>query len=85
MLRAAITLMDDRKDTFTALLADETGAPQGMIEALHWTCALDPLKYFAGAVEDIVWSELREASTDRSRCPGSLSAWLARSWRGTCH
>jgi aldehyde dehydrogenase (NAD+) len=82
VIRAAVTLMEDRKDTFTALLADETGAPQSMIEALHWTCALDPLKYFAGAVEDVVWSELRDGfygQVEVSREPvgvvGAIVAW----------
>ncbi len=59
VIGAAVKLMEERKDGFTKLLADETGAPPSVVEGLQWMGALESLSYFAGAVQDVTWREIR--------------------------
>jgi aldehyde dehydrogenase (NAD+) len=82
VIGAAIKLMEDRKERFTQLLADETGAPPGVVEDLQWMGALASLSYFAGGDEEVAWSEIRYGShgqTIVSKEPigvvGAIVAW----------
>jgi aldehyde dehydrogenase (NAD+) len=82
VIGAAVTLMKGRKDTFTRLLADETGAPPAVIEGLQWGGALESLSYFAGAAGDVTWKEIRKGSQSQnivSKEPigvvGAIVAW----------
>jgi aldehyde dehydrogenase (NAD+) len=82
VIGAAVTLMKGRKDTFTRLLADETGAPPAVIEGLQWGGALESLSYFAGAAGDVTWKEIRKGSHSQnivSKEPigvvGAIVAW----------
>lgn len=82
VIGAAVKLMEERKDAFTTLLADETGAAPSVVEALQWMGALESLSYFAGAVQDVTWSEIRRGShgqTIVSKEPigvvGAIVAW----------
>jgi uncharacterized membrane protein len=81
---AAIEVMKHGKDTFTKLLADETGAPPSVVEDLQWMGALASLTYCAGAVDDVIWSETHGSTSipvHRSagtRTRASAGRWDAR-------
>ncbi|ORX00123.1 aldehyde dehydrogenase [Mycolicibacillus trivialis] len=62
VIAKAVTLMEERKELFTTLLADETGQPPAIIETMHWLGSLGALTYFAGAADDVTWRETRNGS-----------------------
>jgi aldehyde dehydrogenase (NAD+) len=62
IIAAAVKLMQDRKERFTKLLADETGQPPTIIETMQWMGALGSLTYFAGAADQVKWTETRNGS-----------------------
>lgn len=62
VIAKAVTLMEERKELFTTLLADETGQPPAIIETMHWLGSLGALTYFAGAADDVIWRETRNGS-----------------------
>ncbi|MFY2859160.1 aldehyde dehydrogenase [Mycobacterium sp. THU-M104] len=56
----ALKLMEERKDTFTEVLAGETGQPPTGIETMHWMSSIGALNYFAGpAADEVTWREIR--------------------------
>jgi aldehyde dehydrogenase (NAD+) len=82
VIGAAVKLMEDRKDHFTKLLADETGQPPTIVETMQWMGSLGSLSYFAGAADKVSWTETRNGSygqTVVSREPigvvGAIVAW----------
>src|SRR5437588_2406607 len=82
VIAAAVKLMEDRKELFSKLLADETGQPPTIIETMQWMGSLGSLTYFAGAADAIEWTETRNGSygqTIVSREPvgvvGAIVAW----------
>lgn len=82
VIGAAVKLMEERKELFTALLADETGQPPAIIETMHWMGSLGSLTYFAGAADDVSWRETRAGSYGQTlvtREPigvvGAIVAW----------
>jgi aldehyde dehydrogenase (NAD+) len=82
VIAAAAKLMEDRKELFTKLLADETGQPPTIIETVQWMGSLGSLTFFAGAADAIQWTETRNGSygqTIVSREPvgvvGAIVAW----------
>ena len=82
VIGSAVKLMEDRKDLFTSLLAAETGAPPTIVETMQWMGSLGSLTYFAGAADDVTWTETRNGSygqTIVSREPvgvvGAIVAW----------
>jgi aldehyde dehydrogenase (NAD+) len=82
IIGAAAKLMEDRKDHFTKLLADETGQPPTIIETMQWMGSLGSLSFFAGAADKVSWTETRNGSygqTVVSREPigvvGAIVAW----------
>ncbi|OBJ72166.1 aldehyde dehydrogenase [Mycobacterium sp. 1274756.6] len=62
VIAKAVTLMEERKELFTKLLADETGQPPAIVETMQWLGALGSLTYFAGAADDVTWRETRNGS-----------------------
>lgn len=62
VIAKAVTLMEERKELFTKLLADETGQPPAIVETMQWLGALGALTYFAGAADDVTWRETRNGS-----------------------
>ncbi len=62
IIGAAVKLMEDRKERFTKLLADETGQPPAIVETMQWMGSLGSLTYFAGDADDVTWSEVRTGS-----------------------
>lgn len=82
VIGAAVKLMEDRKELFTKLLADETGQPPAIVETMQWLGSLGSLTYFAGAADDVSWTETRNGSYGQSivsREPigvvGAIVAW----------
>lgn len=82
VIGAAVKLMEDRKELFTKLLADETGQPPTIVETMQWLGSLGSLTYFAGAADDVSWTETRNGSYGQSivsREPigvvGAIVAW----------
>ncbi len=82
VIGAAVKLMEDRKDHFTKLLADETGQPPTIVETMQWMGSLGSLSYFAGAADKDSWTETRNGSygqTVVSREPigvvGAIVSW----------
>ena len=82
VIAAAVKLMEDRKELFTKLLADETGQPPTIIETMQWMGSLGSLSFFAGADDKVKWTETRNGSygqTIVSREPigvvGAIVAW----------
>ncbi|GBE63696.1 aldehyde dehydrogenase [Mycobacterium sp. MFM001] len=79
----ALKLMEERKDLFTRILADETGQPPTTIETMHWMSSIGALNFFAGpAVEQVRWKEVRNGGYGQSivyREPlgvvGAIVAW----------
>ena len=75
--------MEDRKELFTKLLADETGQPPTIIETMHWMGSMGALNFFAGAaVDQVKWKETRNGSYGQTivhREPvgvvGAIMAW----------
>ena len=60
VIAAAIKLMEERKDQFTALLGAETGQPPLSVETMHWMSSLGALNFFAGpAADEVSWEEVR--------------------------
>ncbi|EUA91648.1 aldehyde dehydrogenase family protein [Mycobacterium ulcerans str. Harvey] len=81
----ALKLLEERKDHFAKLLADETGQPPMTVETMHWMGSIGALNFFAGPP----WTRSggkRSATgpTGRPSSTGSRSVWWARSWPGTC-
>ncbi|ORA82426.1 aldehyde dehydrogenase [Mycobacterium malmoense] len=83
VLAAAAKLMEDRKDHFAKLLADETGQPPMTIETMHWMGTMGAMNFFAGpAVDQVKWREIRNGSYGQTivhREPigvvGAIVAW----------
>ncbi|HZU47879.1 MAG TPA: aldehyde dehydrogenase [Mycobacterium sp.] len=79
----ALKVMEERKELFTKLLADETGQPPTTIETMHWMSSIGALNFFAGpAVEQVKWKEIRNGGYGQSivyREPlgvvGAIVAW----------
>ncbi|BBY55615.1 aldehyde dehydrogenase [Mycobacterium koreense] len=78
----AVELMQERKELFTKLLADETGQPPTIVETMQWLGSLGSLTYFAGAADDVTWRETRTGSYGQTlvtREPigvvGAIVAW----------
>ncbi|MGV0749672.1 aldehyde dehydrogenase [Mycolicibacter minnesotensis] len=83
VIAAAIKLMEERKDQFTALLGAETGQPPLSVETMHWMSSLGSLNFFAGpAVDEVSWEEVRTGAYGQTivrREPigvvGAIVAW----------
>lgn len=83
VIAAAIKLMEERKELFTALLAAETGQPPMGVETMHWMSSLGALNFFAGpAVDEVSWEEIRTGAYGQTlvrREPlgvvGAIVAW----------
>jgi aldehyde dehydrogenase (NAD+) len=83
VIAAAVKLMEDRKELFTKLLADETGQPPTIIETMHWMGSMGAMNFFAtGAVDQVKWKEIRNGSYGQTivhREPvgvvGAIVAW----------
>ncbi|OBG39165.1 MULTISPECIES: aldehyde dehydrogenase [Mycolicibacter] len=83
VIAAAIKLMEERKDQFTALLGAETGQPPLSVETMHWMSSLGSLNFFAGpAVDEVSWEEIRTGAYGQTivrREPigvvGAIVAW----------
>lgn len=82
VIGTAVKLMEDRKELFTALLAAETGQPPTIVETMHWLGSLGSLTYFAGAADDVTWTETRTGAYGQTlvtREPigvvGAIVAW----------
>ncbi len=83
VIAAAIKLMEERKDQFTALLGAETGQPPLSVETMHWMSSLGALNFFAGpAVNEVSWEEIRTGAYGQTivrREPigvvGAIVAW----------
>jgi aldehyde dehydrogenase (NAD+) len=82
VIQSAVKLLEDRKDYFTHLLTLEVGAPPTIVETMHWAGSMGSLSYFAGAADDVKWTETRNGSygqTIVSREPvgvvGAIVAW----------
>jgi len=83
VIAAAIKLMEERKDQFTALLGAETGQPPLGVETMHWMSSLGSLNFFAGpAVDEVSWEEIRTGAYGQTivrREPigvvGAIVAW----------
>ncbi|KAA8961777.1 aldehyde dehydrogenase [Mycobacterium sp.] len=83
VLAAAAKLLEERKDLFTTLLADETGQPPTIIETMHWMGSMGAMNFFAGpAVDQVTWREIRNGSYGQTivrREPiglvGAIVAW----------
>ena len=60
VIAAAVKLLEDRKELFTKLLAQETGQPPMVVETMHWMSSMGALNFFAGpAVDQVKWKEIR--------------------------
>ncbi|WP_036458026.1 MULTISPECIES: aldehyde dehydrogenase [unclassified Mycobacterium] len=83
VIAAAIKLMEERKDQFTALLGAETGQPPLSVETMHWMSSLGALNFFAGpAADEVSWEEIRTGAYGQTivrREPigvvGAIVAW----------
>jgi aldehyde dehydrogenase (NAD+) len=82
VIQSAVKLLEDRKDYFTHLLTLEVGAPPTIVETMHWAGSMGSLSYFAGAADDVKWTETRNGAygqTIVSREPigvvGAIVAW----------
>ncbi|MEB3071942.1 aldehyde dehydrogenase [[Mycobacterium] vasticus] len=83
VIAAAVKLMEERKELFTALLAAETGQPPMGVETMHWMSSIGALNFFAGpAVEEVSWEEIRTGAYGQTivrREPlgvvGAIVAW----------
>lgn len=83
VIAAAVALMDERKDLFTALLTAETGQPPTIIETMHWMGSMGAMNFFANeAAEQVRWTETRNGSYGQTivhREPvgvvGAIVAW----------
>lgn len=83
VIAAAIKLMEERKDQFTALLGAETGQPPLSVETMHWMSSLGALNFFAGpAADEVSWEEVRTGAYGQTivrREPigvvGAIVAW----------
>jgi aldehyde dehydrogenase (NAD+) len=82
VIGAAAKLMEDRKELFTKLLADETGQPPTIVETMQWMGSLASLTYFGGAADEVTWTETRNGAYGQtlvSREPigvvGAIVAW----------
>jgi aldehyde dehydrogenase (NAD+) len=83
VIAAAVKLMEDRKELFTKLLADETGQPPTIIETMHWMGSMGAMNFFAtDAVDQVKWKETRNGSYGQTivyREPvgvvGAIVAW----------
>ncbi len=79
----AAKLLEERKELFVKLLADETGQPPLTIETMHWMGSMGALNFFAGpAVDQVRWREIRTGSYGQTivhREPvgvvGAIVAW----------
>lgn len=83
VIAAAIKLMEERKEQFTALLSAETGQPPMGVETMHWLSSIGALNFFAGpAVDEVSWEEIRTGAYGQTivrREPlgvvGAIVAW----------
>ncbi|MGH3531540.1 MAG: aldehyde dehydrogenase [Mycobacterium sp.] len=83
VIAGALKLMEERKDLFTKLLADETGQPPTSVETMQWMSSIGALGFFAGpAVDQVKWQETRTGGYGQSivhREPigvvGAIVAW----------
>ena len=79
----ALKLLDERKELFAKLLADETGQPPTTVETMHWMGSMGAMNFFAGpAVEQVKWREIRNGAYGQTivhREPigvvGAIVAW----------
>ncbi|OBK25130.1 aldehyde dehydrogenase [Mycobacterium asiaticum] len=63
VIAKALQLLEERKEHFAKLLADETGQPPMTIETMHWMGTMGALNFFAGpAVDQVKWREVRTGS-----------------------
>lgn len=83
IIAAAVKLMEERKEQFTALLSAETGQPPMGVETMHWLSSIGALNFFAGpAVDEVSWEEVRTGAYGQTivrREPlgvvGAIVAW----------
>ena len=83
IIAAAVKLMEERKEQFTALLSAETGQPPISVETMHWLSTLGALNFFVGpAVDEVTWEEIRTGAYGQTivrREPvgvvGAIVAW----------
>ncbi|MEB3063953.1 aldehyde dehydrogenase [[Mycobacterium] zoologicum] len=83
VIAAAVKLMEERKELFTALLSAETGQPPMGVETMHWMSSIGALNFFAGpAVDEVSWEEIRTGAYGQTivrREPlgvvGAIVAW----------
>ena len=83
VIAKALQLLEERKDQFAKLLADETGQPPMTIETMHWMGSMGAMQFFAGpAVDQVKWREIRNGSYGQTivhREPigvvGAIVAW----------
>ena len=83
VIARALQLLEERKDQFAKLLADETGQPPMTIETMHWMGSMGAMSFFAGpAVDQVKWREIRNGSYGQTivhREPigvvGAIVAW----------
>lgn len=83
VLAKVAKLMEERKESFTKVLADETGQPPAIVETMHWLGSMGALNYFAdSAADQVTWTETRTGSygqTIVTREPigvvGAIVAW----------
>ncbi len=83
VIAGALKLLEERKELFTKLLADETGQPPTGVETMQWMSTLGALSFFAGpAVDQIKWKDIRTGGYGQSivhREPigvvGAIVAW----------
>ncbi len=83
VIAKALQLLEERKESFAKLLADETGQPPMTIETMHWMGSMGAMNFFAGpAVDQVKWREIRNGAYGQTivhREPigvvGAIVAW----------
>ncbi|MEO8814361.1 MAG: aldehyde dehydrogenase [Mycobacterium sp.] len=82
VIAKVVALLEERKDHFTKLLADETGQPSAIVETMHWAGSMASLGFYAGAADKVRWTETRTGvfgQTIVTREPigvvGAIIAW----------
>src|SRR5271166_705012 len=79
----ALKLLEERKELFAKLLADETGQLPTTVETMHWMGSMGAMNFFAGpAVDQVKWREIRNGAYGQTivhREPigvvGAIVAW----------
>ncbi|CAM3369174.1 aldehyde dehydrogenase [Mycobacterium intermedium] len=83
VLAKVAQLLEERKEHFAKLLADETGQPPMTVETMHWMGSMGALNFFAGpAADQVKWREIRNGAYGQTivyREPigvvGAIVAW----------